>query len=1066
MPKRTTHLHLLRWSQQEQRYIITFGTLTLDSGIISVDQAWQKWLDMLTSFAFEGRAGVHCTIRKERLRRGDAYWYAYRSFQGHTKKRYLGRTAHLSLDRLEEISARLGAEDKQVPLRSLATQPALTSEYPARASVPFSFLETKLRPPRLQPLLVSRPHLLTLLDAGQRQKLTLVQAPAGYGKTTLIASWIARRQGYPAAWLSLDHGDNDPIRFWSSLITACRVFHPDLGQAAQEHLSLSAQMPFASSSLEAALTSWLNELARMKLSAVLILDDYHLIEKEAIHETLTFFIEHLPANMHVIILTRSEPPLPLVRWRASGNLQEVQSSFLRFSPEETRIFLQQVLPHALSEETIHALHAQLDGWAAGLRLFALSLQSQGTPQAATGTLAQLNSRFAANRPHRFIQEYFLSEVLAMQPAPLQLFLLQTSILNCLTGALCEAVTGMQDGAGLLEQAYRSGFFIEALEVPDLWYRHHPLFAEILREEAARRLGKEVLQHLSIVASYWYEAHAMPIEAIEAALSAQMFELAISLIVEMENEARFAEHYTMRGWLEQLPGPLLELHPRLCFRLAQALLFTEDRDGSPLNIESVEDLLLLAEKGWRLEEDWQHLGILYAFRATLTARQGLLAPAAAYAHQALTFLPLTSEQSVSSSLPSSIRQAEWIDWRLGCLMAIGVEAIHKGSFEQAYQIFLDAYTRSTASKNKVFVRPFRTKLADICVALGDLHQAASYYEQTLAETSNQDEKGEDIVHIDSLHGLARLAYEWNDLARAKQLLHAASTCRYRGHFLPLEEESRTKGELLSAQVLHAGGEVARALASLSTLFTRLQASAAPNVRQFIPDVLLLQAQFQLRDGDLLAATRTLNTLTATQELSVLQHQTLQLLQARLRLLQDGTQNIIPLLALLLTSARAARYLMRATEIQLLIALTYFACQQEQEAHQQLYEVLREARNAGYVRLFLSEGATFVALLRSLLPSITEQPVYTYARTILQQFLSSLPTQGKNLDGRASSLLSTLSLQEQRVLTLLIAGRSNPQIAQELVVSVNTIKAHVKNIYRKLGVANRMEASELARREKLR
>jgi LuxR family transcriptional regulator, maltose regulon positive regulatory protein len=312
-------------------------------------------------------------------------------------------------------------------------------------------------------------------------------------------------------------------------------------------------------------------------------------------------------------------------------------------------------------------------------------------------------------------------------------------------------------------------------------------------------------------------------------------------------------------------------------------------------------------------------------------------------------------------------------------------------------------------------------------------------------------------------LARLAYERNELERAEQLAHEVSEYTYSGYFIYWEEETRTTGELLRLLVLHARGEVALVQQQLSALFARLQASSAPNIRQLIPDVLIWQTRLQIVDSDLVAARRTLNILTNYEkELSPPYRQALQLLQARLLLARGEPAAALRLLGQLLIVALEGKHVLRALEVQLLIALAHAAEGQEQKARQWLYEVLSQARNEGFMRLFLDEGEPLAALLRSLLPSITEKPLRTYARSIVHAFAAPLSI---DKSGAVSALLEPLSAQEQRVLALLVAGHSNPEIAQELVVSINTVKGHVKNLYRKLNVNNRVQAGEVARQLKL-
>ncbi|MFL5805526.1 MAG: hypothetical protein ACJ8CR_27785 [Roseiflexaceae bacterium] len=315
------------------------------------------------------------------------------------------------------------------------------------------------------------------------------------------------------AWVSLDAGDNDPIRFWRYIITACQVLQSDCGREGLALLAAAAQPLFEPLSLEIVLTTFLNELTRHAHSGVLILEDYHVITAPQIHETMAFLLAHLPATLHVIILTRSEPQLPLARLRARGDLCELSAADLRFSQEETRRFFQQGLALPLSPEASRQLDERLAGWAAGLRLLMLALRSRASLQAVEEVLAT----FAGS--HRPILEYFVAEVLSVQPEPTQAFLLRTSVLGRLNGLLCDAVLGRHDSAELLAALDRASLFLEPLDEARQWYRYHALFAEAMQYEARRRFGDEALRGLARQASVWYEQHSMLAEAVEAALQA-------------------------------------------------------------------------------------------------------------------------------------------------------------------------------------------------------------------------------------------------------------------------------------------------------------------------------------------------------------------------------------------------------------------------------------------------------------------------------------------------------------------------------------------------------------------
>jgi LuxR family maltose regulon positive regulatory protein len=1007
-------------------------------------EQWFAWLceETSTIFSFHALDGSAYTVRKERAgsRRGGWYWKAYRTYQGKLYRAYLGKSEDLTLTRLNEVALTLAerAHSKE------QENAEITVISPMRPDAPL--LTTKLHPPRLPSVLVPRERLVALLDSGQQHQFTLLHAPAGFGKTTLVAQWIAHCQ-VPTAWLSLDSGDNDPVRFWSAVIAACQRLHPSVGREALELLS---QVSFMASPLETALTSLLNDLAQFVRGGTLILEDYHCVEQQRIHETLTFFIEHLPACLHIVMLTRSIPPLPLARWRVRGDVLEVGSSQLRFSAEETAAFCQQMIPQPLAKEAISSLHTHLEGWAAGLRLLALSLQSQMTPQAIEEMLAHLHAGFASDRIHQPIQEFFLSEILALQPEQLQLFLLQTGMLDRVTASLCDAVTGRQDSAECLALVEHSGFFLEALSSRGEWYRYHALFAEAMRTEAKRRLGAEALHNIALRAARWYEEHDMLIEAVEAFISAREFEHVAGLIEKLHRRAYFSEHHTIRRWLEQFPRPLLHIYPDLCFRYAQARLFPEVMNSTALQLAQVEDLLQMAEAGWRRQGNLTSVGMLYGLRASYLLLQGHVVPAVTYARQALQLLPVTDEQPDDHMY---VRH----DWRCICLCALALDAMQAGAFDRARQNLLEAQALAMNSQDNVFRPIINRMLGEVCLEAGQLHQASEYYQQALAE-AHKTESGEVVVVPLTLYGQARLAYEWNQLERAEQLMSEGASFALKGYFPHWEEELHVRGELLNLLLLYACGGTDLVQLRFTALLARLRASAYLNIRQLFPDVLAWQGRVQISDGDLATVKRTLDKLAhPEQELSPLQQQTRTLLQARLLLSRGEVEAALPLLEQLLSVAQKGQHLIRVLEIQLLTALAYMACRKRQQAQQHMIQVLSQARAEGFLRLFLDEGEPVAALLRSLLPTLTEKPLRVYAQRILHAFSPGTTAQ-RSSEG---PLIEPLSTQEQRVLVLLVAGRSNPEIAAALVVSVNTVKGHVKNLYRKLGVANRVQAGEVAR-----
>jgi LuxR family transcriptional regulator, maltose regulon positive regulatory protein len=1105
MPRHT--IYLLRWSEQQQRYEMT-GGLTDAEIPQPTSPEWLNWLSAISSFAFVCRSETHYTARKEKLQRGGAYWYGYRSHLGKTIKRYIGKTTDLSIARLEEVATHLMRENlPSSNAQALHTQmsngtaeigalavrhtPTLSSWEKETTTEPLTMqmmplLISKLHPPHLPSTLVARPDLFARLDTGIAHKLTLLSTPAGFGKTTAISQWLTERNTHPisaeppmaaeetphltnalyqqAAWVALDAGDNDPVRFWRYLIAACQSFHTDLGRGALTLLFSALQPPFELPSQEIMLTFLLNDITHYVSSGLLILDDYHIITEPRIHAMMTFFIDHLPASLHVILLTRSEPPLPLVRWRARGELHDIRTADLRFSPEETAMFLQlavsPVQPATLSENVIVQLTRGMEGWAAGLRLLLLTLPGkteQGELEHLTllaNSPERLNGYSSAS-PQRVVVEYLITEVLNAQPKPLQHFLLQTSILSRLTGSLCDTVTGGQDCATLLRVAERAGLFLEALEgagQEGQWYRYHPFFAEAMHREALVRLGAERLRALAQSASHWYEQHDMLVEAVEATLSAQEFDRAAFLIERLCETGSFYEMQTLLLWVNQVPETVLMRHPELSFYGALALLFTQvENEADALKTARMNERLKMAEDGWRASGNYARLGEVFATRA-LTIWRGEISKAGAYARQALDLLAITlTHPHESTSMQTQLRMMEW---RSICVAILGMEIMGEGDLDKARQMLQEA--RSNLSSNST--RAVTMILASILLMQGEFSHATAYMQQVLSEARTAQDWGD---MTSALHGLMDIAYEWNDLTTMEHWAHEVEEMDK--HLLNGERREMLHFSLALLQ--HLRGETKKAQQQLTALLARMELIQSPTVLPLLFDVQSWQIRLHLTLGDLPAAQRSLMALSHHKHLfSPLYHERWQVLQARLLLARGEAQAALLQLESLLAIVSAKQRTRETLEIQVQMALAYAACKRGQEARLLLRQILTQAQSENYLRLFLDEGESLVVLLRSLLPTLQEKWLHTYAQHILQIF-HSMASETDPQVTPATLSIEPLSTQERRVLRLLIAGQTNPQMARELVVSVNTIKDHVKNLYRKLHVSNRLAASEVARRLKL-
>lgn len=1032
----------LIWSPERGRYEL-YERGADEPLVCAEGGGWAARLEACGAFAFQGRQGHISALSERRAGTQATYWYAYRRHGPRMVKRYLGRGAELTLVRLEQVAAALALlQPAGVP----QDRPPDVPQAPAQAA---PILAPKLQPPRLPAALVARGRLHALLDAGRERRLTLVAAPAGFGKTTLVASWL-RAQPVAAAWVALDQADNDPIRFWRYLISACQTFEPGLGQTTLAMLAAALQPPFEPRPQEMLLTPLLNELARRGEPALLVLEDYHVISSPLVHSGLAFLLEHLPAALHLIVITRSLPPLPLARLRARGEVCELQAADLRFSAEETGSFFLQTSRLVLDPGQIAQLDALLEGWAAGLRLLALALRG-GAPGPQIG---QALAGFGGGQ--RAVREYFIAEIVQALPAHVQAFLLRTAFLERLTGPLCDAVAPEPErapgrAAALLGELARANLFLEPLDDRGQWYRYHALFAEAMRYEARQRLGEQAVREVLLTASGWYAGQGMLAEAIEAALQAREWERAAGLIerlaegqqpvFELQQLHERGEYVTLRRWLETLPDAVLWRHPPLCFSYALTLLlvFMSEQQPEP-SVETLRDVLARAEAGFRGGGQPTQLGKTLALRSLVDRNLGLMAESGACARQALALLP-----------------AEELVWRSVGLCMIAAGELFAGRLEQARRLFLESHAVSALVQNQLFMRATLGMLSEVYVEQGLLHQALRNCRQLLAEARAQLD-WDDVAN--ALLGCAALDYRWNALEQAEQTALEAQQIgvQYR------EQEFVVHAALLLAQIEHARGQSGAARRRLGELIDRLQLDPSRYLRRLGRGAQALLARLLIAAGDLAGAQRWVDWLAQEPfELGALQRRREELLAARLALAQGRPDQALPALAALLSGARQDGHRLLALEALVLQALACAAARQLAEARQTIQEALALAVSEGHVRLFLDEGAPMAELLRTCLPGLREAGLRTYLRGLLKAFDAAAPGAAAPTPGGA--LPEPLSRQEQRVLELLAAGLSNPEIAARLVVSVNTVKAHLKSIYRKLAVRGRREASDWARQSRV-
>ncbi|HJT57674.1 MAG TPA: LuxR C-terminal-related transcriptional regulator [Ktedonobacteraceae bacterium] len=1037
MPKSAQYV--VTWSVEKATYLLAEpenGTVHL----LPDEDSWQQWLEKHRSFAFHGRNGQINMLKEKRSRGDNDYWYAYQRHARQMVKRYAGRSAQLSMERLEEIALLLAQKDE-----AKSSQP---SESPLPIFSPAQFeplLMPKLQLPRIQKGLLRREHLLELLNKSLEYKLTVISGPAGYGKTTAVAQWLAERDADPdishIAYITLDEGDNDPIRFWRYLIAACQKFQAGLGKEALDLLLANRLPPFKP--LEMMLTALLNELSRLEQPCILILDDFHVISSSQVRETLSFFLDHLPISLHLFMLIRGDPPIPLTRLRARNELLDIYPPYLGFSLEETRAFFEQELPFTLSAKVLRQIYEKLEGWPAGIRLLTGMLPLIKSEQEFERMLEAFSGSYWS------IQDYFLSEVLHALPEEQQEFLLQTSILPRLTAALCNAVLQREDSSRQLEALHGGDLFLIPLDTMGEWGRYQALFAEAMQEEARKRLGDERLRALAASASLWYEQHGLVTEAIETALNAAAFTRSTSLIQQyieskqQNNVPTIPELYSLKRWLERLPEEELERNPDLCLHYAMTLLFIlmEEPRASDRK-ERIYHLLQVAEQKWRDANNTAKLAEVFSFRALLARQEGKMLQAVTWAKQALAWLP-----------------SEDRTWRNIALTVVGMGEIVDGHLKNARAYLLEALVINEQQGNLIYARATRGMLSWVSVEQGELHHAAEQFRQMQIEARAQGDS-DDIARTQL--GLAQIDYQWNKLAEAQQATQEALEI---GERMNVEEFQALATARLGV-IEHAQGQSVQARQRLLAWLAGRTTPITPHSYQLVREVQAALARLYLANGDLIAVERWFDSIQQRDEaLPLLQRQREQLLHTRLLLARGETSNAIQQLERLSITTQQTGHLFFWTEVQVVLALAHFQQGAREKAQQQLLQLLRTTYSENYLRLYLNAGEELADLLRGMLPQIHEKMLLAYARRILHAFDREIGASDQKTQPATALLLEPLSSQEQKVLRLLAAGNSNAEIARELVVSVNTIRTQVQSIYRKLNVNNRIEASVVARQLEL-
>jgi LuxR family maltose regulon positive regulatory protein len=853
------------------------------------------------------------------------------------------------------------------------------------------------------------------MDEGFERKLTLISAPAGFGKTTLLVDWVHTHK-IPAAWFSVDEGDNDPLRFLTYIILGLQSLAAGTGKAALKMLQSPQPPP-----IEPILINLINDVSRISTDLALVFDDYHWVDARPIHNMIEFFLENLPEQMHMIIATRSDPPLPLARVRSQNMLTELRAADLSFSADETSILFKESLNLRLSSNDIHLLETRTEGWVAGLQLAALSLQGRENP-------SDFIKGFKGD--NRYIADYLTEEVLSRQPEHLRNFLLQTSILGRLSGSLCDAVTDQENSRQVLNTLEKANLFVIPLDDERCWYRYHHLFADLLVQRLRTQQG-DLVPELHRRASQWLAENGFKNEAVDHAFCAQDYARAVQLIEEIaEIEWDRARESRLLQWFKKLPDEKIDANPKLCIFYARELFKSGYLDDAEKRLQAAEQILASTSFSDLNKEGLR--GRIAVIRAYISTRTGDLSRTITFSSQALKLLPPRD-----------------LNWRSVAATMLGF-GTGSDRLVEAQQAFSEAMKMSKAAGNVYYHVFAGSCLGSVMLRRGKFKEAKDFNRQLLSLAIENGIEQTGIVG--SLYAnLGMIFCEWNDINEGIRLINKG---------IELSELGRDPVILASCQVglLRAfmyRMDFAGALKLMENINERAGNFVLP---PWITNTIsALNVFFWLGSGNLNAALQwALERGLSIDDTPDGSHEVEYIALAHILIAQNKLDEANRLLQRLIENAKAGDRVYMMIEMRLMRALIFKAQQDTAAALAELKLALSLAEPGGLIMILVSKGKPVAELLEEIVAVKKRDHDATkagfslsYAKKLLSVFKAATPP-------KIEGLIDPISERELEVLYLIAAGLSNREIADKLFISLNTVKTHTKNINSKLDVNSRIKA----------